>query len=45
MASNGLKHVLNFTHDFIYTDGEPYVRVEIEEVDMACVTIGRQGDC
>ena len=28
------KHVLNFTHDFIYTDGEPYIRVEIEEVDM-----------
>ena len=26
------KHVLNFTHDFIYTDGEPYIRVEIEEV-------------
>ena len=20
------KHVLNFTHDFIYTDGEPYIR-------------------
>lgn len=26
------KHVLNFTHDFIYTDGEPYIRVEIEEI-------------
>ena len=26
------KYVLNFTHDFIYTDGEPYIRVEIEEI-------------
>lgn len=26
-------YVRNFTHDFIYTDGEPYIRVEIEEVE------------
>lgn len=25
-------YVKNFTHKFIYTDGEPYIRVEIEEV-------------
>ena len=29
------KYVLNFTHDFIYTDGEPYIRVEIEEIRVA----------
>ena len=27
------KHVINFTHEFIYTDGEPFIRVEIEEVE------------
>lgn len=27
------KYVKNFTHDFIYTDGVPYIRVEIEEVE------------
>lgn len=27
------KYVRNFTHEFIYTDGEPYIRVEIEELD------------
>lgn len=26
------RYVTNFTHDFVYTDGEPYIRVEIEEV-------------
>lgn len=26
-------YVKNFTHDFIYTDGEPFIRVEIEEVE------------
>lgn len=26
------KYVRNFTHVFIYTDGEPYINVEIEEV-------------
>ena len=25
-------YVTNFTHDFVYTDGEPYIRVEIEEI-------------
>ena len=25
-------YVKNFTHDFIYTDSEPFIRVEIEEV-------------
>ena len=27
------RFVRNFTHDFIYTDGEPFIRVEIEEVE------------
>ena len=27
------KYVRNFTHDFIYTDGTPFIRVEIEEVE------------
>lgn len=27
------RFVRNFTHEFIYTDGEPYIRVEIEEVE------------
>lgn len=27
------RYVKNFTHEFIYTDGEPYIRVEIEEVE------------
>lgn len=27
------KYVVNFTHDFIYTTGEPWIRVEIEEVE------------
>lgn len=27
------KYVKNFTHEFIYTDGEPFIRVEIEEVE------------
>lgn len=26
-------YVKNFTHSFIYTDGTPYVKVEIEEVE------------
>lgn len=26
-------YVKNCTHDFIYTDGEPYIEVEIEEVE------------
>lgn len=26
------EYVKNFTHDFIYTDGVPYIRVEIEEL-------------
>ncbi len=26
-------YVKNFTHDFVYTDGDPYIRVEIEEVE------------
>ena len=28
------KYVRNFTHEFIYTDGTPFIRVEIEEVDQ-----------
>lgn len=28
------KYVVNFTHDFVYTDGEPYISVEIEEVEI-----------
>ena len=31
------EHVLNCTHDFIYTDGEPYITVEIEEIDVSVV--------
>lgn len=27
------KYVKNFTHEFIYTDGEPFISVEIEEVE------------
>ena len=27
------KYVRNFTHEFIYTDGTPFIRVEIEEVE------------
>lgn len=27
------KYVVNFTHDFVYTTGEPWIRVEIEEVE------------
>ena len=27
------KYVQNFTHKFIYTNGVPYIRVEIEEVE------------
>lgn len=27
------RYVRNFTHEFIYTDGTPYIRVEIEELD------------
>ena len=27
------RFVRNFTHDFIYTDGEPFIRMEIEEVE------------
>lgn len=27
------KYVTDFTHKFIYTDGEPYISVEIEEVE------------
>lgn len=26
-------YVKNFTHEFLYTDGEPYITVEIEEVE------------
>ena len=26
-------YVKNFTHEFLYTDGEPYIIVEIEEVE------------
>lgn len=26
-------YVKNFTHEFIYTTGKPYIRVEIEEVE------------
>ena len=28
------KYMLNITHDFFYTDGEPYFEVYIEEVDV-----------
>ena len=28
------KYVINFTHEFIYTDGTPFIRVEIEEVEQ-----------
>ena len=28
------KYVSNFTHEFIYTDGTPFIRVEIEEVEQ-----------
>lgn len=27
------KYLVNFTHEFIYTDGEPYISVEIEELE------------
>lgn len=27
------KYVKNFTHEFIYTDGVPFIKVEIEEVE------------
>lgn len=27
------EHVVNCTHEFLYTDGEPYITVEIEEVE------------
>lgn len=27
-------YVKNFTHEFIYTTGKPYIRIEIEEVEI-----------
>lgn len=32
IPDDGPQYVVNFTHEFIYTDGEPFIRVEIEEV-------------
>ena len=34
IPDDGPQYVVNFTHDFIYTAGTPYIRVEIEEVDQ-----------
>lgn len=33
IPDDGPKYVLNCTHDFIYTDGDPYISVTIEEVE------------
>lgn len=33
IPDDGPQYVVNFTHDFIYTAGTPYIRVEIEEVE------------
>ena len=32
IADDDPEHVLNCTHEFIYTDGIPYISVEIEEI-------------
>lgn len=32
IPDDGPKYVVNFTHDFLYTDGEPFIKVEIEEL-------------
>lgn len=34
IPDDGPKYVVNFTHEFIYTDGTPFIRVEIEEVEQ-----------
>lgn len=33
IPDDGPRYIKNFTHEFLYTDGEPYIRVEIEEVE------------
>lgn len=33
IPDDGPRYVINCTHDFIYTDGEPYIEVSIEEVE------------
>lgn len=32
IPDDGPKYVINFTHEFVYVDGEPYIKVEIEEM-------------
>lgn len=32
IPDDGPKYVVNFTHEFLYVDGEPFIRVEIEEL-------------
>lgn len=32
IADDDPEHVINCTHEFIYTDGVPYIAVEIEEI-------------
>ena len=34
IPDDGPQYVINFTHEFIYTDGTPFIRVEIEEVEQ-----------
>ena len=34
IPDDGPQYVVNFTHEFIYTDGTPFIRVEIEEVEL-----------
>ena len=34
IPDDGPQYVVNFTHEFIYTDGTPFIRVEIEEVEQ-----------
>lgn len=33
IPDDGPQYVVNFTHEFLYTTGTPYIRVEIEEVE------------
>lgn len=32
IPDDGPKYVVNFTHEFLYVDGEPFIKVEIEEI-------------
>lgn len=40
IADDDPEHVVNCTHEFIYTDGTPYISVEIEEVHVEPTKIG-----